>query len=191
VSLVRLSSVILSIVLVAGCSSGPPQCSGSEAQSVLKDMLKDQAKMLAVIMTGSLPLGRPIFLQAPSSFLLAGQGRFDDAFLAIEESVMGLPDEGYVVIAKQILVAARASTFELSHITTISQDELRSSCSVTVDYHLGLLSPEQIVEHIESDDLRLEYIKAFDAIRTLRVQREYDVFYSDDDEIVVELFDAE
>lgn len=177
---------------VGGCTSGPPACSGAETQLVLKGLLENEARILAILVTRHTRLyHEEMFAAAPASIGLVQQMKYGEAFAAIEEKISQLPDEGLALLAKQAIVAAKSSNFEVSAISTTAENGKRSSCAVTVDFKLGLPSSEQLTQHLGGTGRIENYIQAFDAARQLRQQRKYDVYFTDAGETVVELFSPE
>lgn len=185
--------VLLALAIGAGgCSSGPPACSGAETQAVLKGLLESEARILAILVTRHTRLyHEEMFAAAPASIGLVQQMKYGEAFAAIEEKILQLPDQGLALLAKQAIAAAKSSSFEVSAISTTAENEKRSSCSATVNFKLGLPSPEQLAQHLGGTGRIENYIQAFDAVRQLRQQRKYDVYFTDAGETVVELFPPE
>lgn len=185
-------AVYLAFAFLAGCNSGPPECSGPEAQAVLKQLLNSEARVLAILVTAPTRLyHEELFEAAPTAISFVQQRKFDEAFAAIEKEAANFPNTGFATLAKQAVAAAKTSTVSTSAIVTTAETERKASCSVTVNFALGLPSTAEVLVAVLPTGKSDGYLKMFDAARELQQQRKYDVYYTDAGEVVVELFAPE
>lgn len=183
---------VLLVSMTAACSSGPPACSGPEAKSILKRLLESEARILAILVTSPTRLyHEEMFAAAPAAIGFVQQRKFDEAFSAIEAQAVNFPDTGLGTLAKQAIAAAKRSSVQTTAIATTSEGERRASCSVTVNFSLGLPSTVELMPPLIKTGKLEGYLKIFDAARELEQQRKYDVYYTDAGEVVVELFAPE
>lgn len=116
---------------------------------------------------------------APGSLIQIQQRELGEAFQLIEAAVNKQDDSDYVRKLKKVVAQAKTSTYSLDGITTLSETERRSECSVQVKFKFGLPSAE---------DLGLSrYQTAFDLTRILQDERTYRTYYSDDGTQYVEV----
>ncbi len=177
---------------LAGCSSGPPDCSDPEVVGVLEEFLQEDTPLLAIALTASSRLYTDVlFASAPGALVHMNNSEFGEAFKALEAGAAALPSTGVGTLAKDALVAAKTSTYVISGVTTIDATDRRSNCSFHVEYALGLPSAEQIQAVLKDAAQAQRYVAMFDLVRTWKQDRSFEAYYSDDGELFVELADPE